>query len=54
MKLLLLLLLLLLFYFFFQESPDRKTYYVKVHGSHDTLLRGAEEMLLRMPIQVST
>ena len=35
-----------------QESPDRKTYYVKVHGTYPALLRGAEELLLRMPIRV--
>ena len=34
----------------FQESPDR---YVKIHATHDILLKGAEEMLLRMPIKVA-
>jgi len=33
------------------ESPDRKTYYLKVHGTHMALLAGADEMLLRMPIR---
>lgn len=35
-----------------QESPDHKTYYVKVHATYPALLRGAEELLLRMPIRV--
>ena len=35
-----------------QESPDHKTYFVKVHASHECLLKGAEDLLLRMPIEV--
>ena len=36
----------------FQESPDRATYYLKVHATHEALLKGAEDLLLRMPIKV--
>ena len=36
-----------------QESPDQKTYYWKVHGKWDALLKGAEHIGLRMPISVS-
>ena len=39
-------------FLFLQESPDRKTYYIKVHGTHTALLKGAEDLLLRMPIEV--
>lgn len=35
-----------------QESPDHKTYFVKMHATYPALLRGAEELLLRMPIRV--
>ena len=35
-----------------QESPDHKTYFVKVHATYPALLRGAEELLIRMPIRV--
>jgi hypothetical protein len=34
-----------------KESPDHKTYYVKIHATYPALLRGAEELLLRMPIR---
>ena len=36
-----------------QKAPDHKTYFVKMHGTYPALLRGAEELLLRMPIKVS-
>lgn len=36
------------------ESPDHKTYFVKVHASHECLLKGAEDLLLRMPIEENT
>ncbi|XP_064396523.1 anoctamin-7-like isoform X2 [Halichondria panicea] len=32
------------------ESPDRKSFYYKVHATHIALLKGAEELFLRMPI----
>ncbi len=35
-----------------QESPDRKTYFIKFHASHECLLKGADDLLLRMPIEV--
>lgn len=34
-----------------RETPDHKTYFVKVHATYPALLRGAEELLLRMPIR---
>ena len=34
------------------ESPDHKTYFVKIHATYPALLRGADELLLRMPIRV--
>ena len=34
------------------KSPDRKTYFVKIHGTWDGLLKGAELMKLKMPIDV--
>ena len=36
-----------------QKAADHKTYFVKMHGTYPALLRGAEELLLRMPIKVS-
>ena len=34
-----------------QDSPEKKTYYIKIHAPHDTLLRYAEELSYRMPIE---
>jgi anoctamin-5/anoctamin-4/anoctamin-7 len=34
------------------ESPDHKTYFVKIHATYPALLRGAEDLLIRMPIRV--
>jgi hypothetical protein len=33
------------------ESPDHKTYFVKIHATYPALLRGAEDLLIRMPIR---
>ena len=35
-----------------QESPDRETYFIKVHGTWDGLLKGAELMKLKLPFSV--
>ncbi|XP_065912183.1 anoctamin-7-like [Dysidea avara] len=36
------------------ESPDRVTFFVKVHARWEALLEGAEKLNLRMPFQEST
>lgn len=33
------------------ESPDRKTFFLKVHATHIALLKGAEELFIKMPIR---
>jgi len=43
----------IILYNILQESPDRETYFVKIHARWGTLLEGAEKLGLRMPFSVS-
>ncbi|KAL5475674.1 hypothetical protein EMCRGX_G025519 [Ephydatia muelleri] len=37
-----------------KDSPDKETYYIKIHAEHDFLLRRAEDLSYRMPIGENT